>query len=90
MNTAPENPFASIYERLVDSFEFIIDVPMERRPLLAHYTSIEVVRSLLVDHTAWLSNPLLMNDWQELAWGLNQARQILSTASEFASIFPSD
>jgi hypothetical protein len=35
-------------------------------PLLAHYTSIEVMEKILLTEALWFSNPLLMNDLQEM------------------------
>ena len=41
------------------------------RPLLAHYTSIQVMESILKNDEIWFSNPLFMNDLQEMRFGLN-------------------
>lgn len=42
-----------------------------KRPLLAHYTSVEVLDKLLKNNEMWFSNPLYMNDWEELQFGMN-------------------
>ena len=42
------------------------------RPMLAHYTSIEVFELILKTEEIWLSNPLFMNDWEELRFGTNE------------------
>jgi hypothetical protein len=41
------------------------------RPLLAYYTSVEVLEKILVHNEMWFSNPLYMNDWEELQYGMN-------------------
>ena len=49
------------------------------RPLLAHYTSVTTLEKMLLSEEIWLSNPLYMNDWEELRFGMNAG------ASEFRS-----
>ncbi len=39
--------------------------------MLAHYTSIQVMESILKNNEIWFSNPLFMNDLQEMRFGLN-------------------
>jgi hypothetical protein len=46
-----------------DSFEV-------QKPLLAHYTSLEVLEKIIQSNEIWLSNPLLMNDVEELKFGI--------------------
>lgn len=48
-----------------------------RKSQLVHYTSANVLQSFLKDGEIWLSNPLLMNDYQELRFGLLNAVKIL-------------
>lgn len=55
------------------------------RPLLAHYTSISVLESMLKHEEIWLSHPLLMNDHQELAWGMRQGREAFLTSAALMS-----
>lgn len=47
----------------------------EYRPFLAHYTSISTVESILKKKEVWFSNPLLMNDWEELRFGMNEGKK---------------
>ena len=42
-----------------------------QRPLLAHYTSVSTLEKMLLANELWLSNPLYMNDWEELRFGMN-------------------
>jgi hypothetical protein len=52
------------------------------RPLLAHYTSIEVVESVLTTNELWFSNPLLMNDLEEVQFSVEMALQLVSSSTE--------
>jgi hypothetical protein len=42
----------------------------ERRPLIAHYTSIQTLESIMANDEIWFSNPLYMNDKEELRFGM--------------------
>lgn len=42
------------------------------RPLLAHYTSITVFEQMMGNNEIWFSNPLFMNDLEELRFGMNE------------------
>ncbi len=48
------------------------------QPLLAHYTSIQVMESILKNSEIWFSNPLFMNDLQEMRFGLNEGTTFFS------------
>src|SRR6185437_16245190 len=41
-------------------------------PLFAHYTSIQVLEKILRDEEFWFSNPLFMNDLEEMRFGLRE------------------
>lgn len=43
------------------------------RPLLAHYTSIPTLECIIKNDELWLSNPLFMNDHEEMRFGINMA-----------------
>jgi hypothetical protein len=47
-------------------------------PLLAHYTSIPVLENILEEETVWFSNPLFMNDVEEMRFGLVEGRRLFS------------
>ncbi len=58
------------------------DLPVDQnfpatRPLLAHYTSVASLEQMLLANEVWFSNPLFMNDWEELRFGMSAG------ASEF-------
>lgn len=42
-----------------------------KKPILAHYTSISVIESMLANNEIWLSNPLFMNDIDEVRFGIS-------------------
>lgn len=43
-----------------------------KRPLLAHYTTISAMERIMCTNEIWFSNPLLMNDVEELRFGIQQ------------------
>lgn len=45
----------------------------EFRPLLAHYTSVTNLDNIVRGKELWLSNPLAMNDLQEVRFGIDQS-----------------
>ncbi|MXS83834.1 DUF2971 domain-containing protein [Nitrosomonas oligotropha] len=59
-----------IRKTLWDDYDNSKDYP-DQRPLLAHYTSISTIEKIINSNELWLSNPLFMNDWEELRFGMN-------------------
>jgi hypothetical protein len=59
--------FLPLFEELKSSPSF-----SEATPLLAHYTSIPVLEAVLRNKEIWLSNPLFMNDVEEVRFGLSE------------------
>ena len=53
-----------------------------KRPLLAHYTSITVLEAILRSNEIWFSNPLFMNDVEEVRFGINAGAKSLSDKRE--------
>ena len=47
----------------------------EKRPLLAHYTSVDVFEKIISGNELWFSNPLYMNDWEELQFGMKSGAE---------------
>lgn len=47
-----------------------VDTMVSRRPLLAHYTSLDVLESIVSSNEIWFSNPLFMNDLEEVRFGI--------------------
>lgn len=54
-----------------------VDNYPEVRPLLAHYTSISVLESIVKGRQIWMSNPLFMNDHEELAYGIKNGMMVM-------------
>lgn len=59
------NEFQPLWSDLVDSEDFPTS-----RPLLAHYTSLANLERILETEELWFSNPLVMNDIEEVRFGL--------------------
>jgi Protein of unknown function (DUF2971) len=56
-------------------------VEMTDRPLLAHYTSLDVLEKIIQSNELWFSNPLLMNDMQEVRFGMTEGRNVFDGLS---------
>ena len=48
-----------------------------KKPLLAHYTTIQTLEKILASNEVWFSNPLFMNDFEEVRFGVLQANEIV-------------
>ena len=55
------------------------------KPLLAHYTSIKTLESILRNDEVWLSNPLFMNDMEEVRFGINEGARLFIDSQELES-----
>jgi len=51
------------------------------RPLLAHYTTIETIEKIISSKELWFSNPLYMNDIEEVRFGLIEADTLIRSSS---------
>ena len=56
-----------------------------KRPLLAHYTSIPVLEAILRNNEVWFSNPLFMNDMEEVRFGINTGANLFLASTEIES-----
>lgn len=54
----------------------------EKRPLLAHYTSIATLEGIMANDELWFSNPLFMNDLDELRFGINESSRVIRQSQE--------
>jgi len=62
-------------------FSDFLDEVINSRPLLAHYSSRQVLEQILKNEEIWFSNPLLMNDIEEVKFGIiNGIRVIIESA----------
>jgi hypothetical protein len=55
----------------------------DNRPLLAHYTSIANLELIMKSSEMWFSNPLFMNDLDEMAFVINEGAREFRTNLEF-------
>lgn len=53
--------------------------------LLSHYTSVETVEKILKDDELWFSNPLYMNDLEEMRAGIGIGSQIFPQFAQNAA-----
>ncbi len=80
MGSAAEPPLTdhqlvALFNPLYHRFE----APVLAGKMLAHYTSIRVMESILSTSEIWFSNPLFMNDMQEMRSGLQEGTRFFST-----------
>jgi hypothetical protein len=62
----------------------------DKQVLLAHYTSVDVVVAIMKGEQLWFSNPLFMNDTQEIRFPFNEAELLLQTSVEIRKACNSD
>ena len=58
--------FAPLWTDIIENDQYWV-----KKPLLAHYTSIPVLEAILTNNEIWLSNPLFMNDIDEVRFGIS-------------------
>ena len=76
---------APLYNRF-----FQADIIQRDKPLLAHYTSLEAAEQILKNHELWFSNPLFMNDWEEMRFGIQQGIALLQRTSYLRDALQTD
>lgn len=59
MDSSIANQFLPLWSDPKEEDEFYV-----KKPLLAHYSSIEVLEKISRTNELWLSNPFFMNDWK--------------------------
>ncbi len=64
--------------------------PPERLPLLAHYTSVRTLERIAQTGEIWFSNPLYMNDVDELRYGMNLGLHAVRTHPGLREACPRD
>jgi hypothetical protein len=60
------------------------DAFQNKKPLLAHYTTIQVLEKILMNNEVWFSNPLFMNDMEEVRFGINQGNALVLNSETIA------
>jgi hypothetical protein len=73
--------FSPLWEDVLEEEQFY-----RKQPLLAHYTSIEVLEKILCNNEVWLSNPLFMNDLEEVRFGIDHSEPLVLANSRIASV----
>ncbi len=48
-----------------------------KKPLLAHYTTVQTLERILTTNEVWFSNPLFMNDLEEVRFGLLEGNSLV-------------
>jgi hypothetical protein len=64
--------FESLYSDISPETQFA-----HKKPLLAHYTTIQTIEKIISSKELWFSNPLYMNDVEEVRFGLIESERIL-------------
>jgi hypothetical protein len=70
------------FECLFDDVGSEVDFPIVR-PLLAHYTSLANLENILITDELWFSNPLLMNDLEEVRFGILRGFDLVQMDESF-------
>jgi hypothetical protein len=64
---------AALADQITKSLSHDIqDYDLQKIPLLAHYTTMDSLEKIMASDELWFSHPLLMNDHEEIHWGINQ------------------
>jgi hypothetical protein len=66
------SPFAALWDDIDNGNTFV-----DLKPLLAHYTTVSTLESILTNKQLWLSNPLYMNDFEEMRFGMITGERML-------------
>jgi Protein of unknown function (DUF2971) len=66
------------------------DLPRENafdkmKPLLAHYTTTQTLEKILTSNEVWFSNPLFMNDMEEVRFGILQGNALVMNSEIVAT-----
>lgn len=60
-----------------------------RKPLFAHYTSLDALEKILTSREIWFSNPLFMNDLEEVRFGVLRGTDEIIESKDIAEAFGS-
>src|SRR3989339_1763595 len=71
------NIFSPLYADISDENQF-----PNKQPYLAHYTSLDVLEKIVLNDEVWFSNPLFMNDKEELKFGIINGAQKFKESEE--------
>mgnify|MGYP003393212258 CR=1 FL=1 len=57
-----------------------------KKPLLAHYTTLSVLEKILDTDEIWFSNPLCMNDYEEVKFGISEGMRLIDHNEEIEAV----
>lgn len=80
------NNYSEIFQPLWDDIDKTSTYP-EAKPKLAHYTSIENIENILRTDETWFSNPLNMNDYEELRYVVLEAHKMFYENKQLTTAF---
>ena len=85
MASPTADEFHAIWRTFLPLNERLRLVTSQRHGLLAHYTSVPTIEQILRTNQVWFSNPLYMNDMQEMRAGISLACQTFPDAARVAA-----
>lgn len=68
--SAEYNPLFDTLTPIYKFFDDFESITEENKPLLAHYTHLHSLEAIITSDELWFSNPLYMNDMEEMRWGM--------------------
>src|SRR5574337_961609 len=71
--------FSPLYDDVVEADQFYV-----KKPLLAHYTSLSTLEKILETDEIWFSNPLFMNDLEEVRFGVLRGVDLVRGSREIS------
>jgi hypothetical protein len=74
------NLFQPLYDDIPEEDQFYVT-----KPLLAHYTSLEAMEKILMANEIWFSNPLFMNDFEEVQFGILHGAAVIKNEESIRS-----
>lgn len=76
MNNNNDILYETLHQKLCEDMLDNENSFLEKKPLLAHYTSIENFENILKNNNIWFSNPLYMNDLEEIRFGVLEGHKL--------------
>lgn len=81
--------YSTVWEELIGDIDSSDSFP-QKLPLLAHYTSINTFERIVACNEVWFSNPLFMNDFEELRFGIFEGAKIFRQSGAIKEACVSD
>jgi hypothetical protein len=67
----------ALFAPFYNSFVNLAELTNAQRPLhMAHYTTLATLEKIIKTNELWFSNPLFMNDLQEMRWGVQTGQNV--------------